>query len=312
MSAILNVVFPIFGIMLAGYLFGRFRLLGDANSEALNRFVYYGALPALIFVALARVGTGDPIDWSFFAAFGLSIAISFALTIAVALFAFPNRLGALTLHGLGAIFSNTGYMGIPLLITAFGDAGRLPAIVGTIITVLLVMPIGIVLIELDQGRGARPLTILRHVTGAVARNPLVLAAVAGMLVSVAGWTLPRPIATFCDILGAAAGPCALFAIGLFMVGRSLRSGLGEVGWMVVVKLAIQPAIAWWLAYKVFTMPPVWAASAVILAALPTGALVFVLAQQYNLYVQRTTSVILLSTVISVVTLSALFVALGVG
>ncbi len=311
MTAIVNVVLPVFAIMLAGYLAGRLRLLGDASSEALNRFVYYGAMPALFFVSLASAETGDAVNWAFVAAFGGGLVITFALSIAFALFVFPNRLGALGLHGMTAIFSNSGYIGIPLLITAFGDAGKLPAIIATMMTGVIVMPLGVVLIELDLGRGAGPLTILRNVALAVARNPLVLSAAAGLALSVSGLPLPTPIATFCNIMGAAAGPCALFAIGLFLVGRSLRAGLGEVGWLVVLKLAVQPVITWWLAYEYFSMPPVWAASAVILAALPTGALVFVLAQQYDIYLQRATSAILISTVVSVLTLSVLFVALGV-
>jgi len=312
MAPIINVVLPVFAIMLAGYVAGRSGLLGDASSEALNRFVYYVALPALFFVSLARSGTGDALNWSFIAALGGGFAATFLIATAVAAFAFPNRLGALGLHGLGAIFSNTGYMGIPLLITAFGEPGKLPAIIGTVMTGAIIMPIGIVIIELDLGRGARPLAVVTRVFTAVARNPLVLSAGAGLLVSLLALPLPQPVATFCDIVGAAAGPCALFSIGLFMVGRSLRAGLGEVGWLVVLKLVVQPAITWWLAFRVFSMPPDLAASAVILAALPTGALVFVLAQQYGIYVQRATSVILISTVVSVVTLSALFVLLGVG
>ena len=312
MTAIINVVLPVFAIMLAGYLSGRFRLLGDASSEALNRFVYYGALPALFFVSMSRMGAGEAMNWNFVLAFGGGLLAIFVLSIAVALVLFPNRLGALGLHGMSANFSNTGYMGIPLLITAFGEPGKLPAIIGTMMTGAVVMPIGVVIIELDLNRGSGPLTIARHVLLAVARNPLVLSAGAGIALSLAGLSLPQPIATFCDILGAAAGPCALFAIGLFMVGRSLRAGLGEVGWLVALKLLLQPAITWWLAFHVLEMPPVWAASAVILAALPTGALVFVLAQQYGLYVQRATSTIMISTVVSVVTLSALFVVLGVG
>ncbi|HUT50047.1 MAG TPA: AEC family transporter [Alphaproteobacteria bacterium] len=180
------------------------------------------------------------------------------------------------------------------------------------ITGAVIMPITVVIIELDLGRGAGPLAIARHVILAVARNPLVLSAGAGLLVSVLGIPLPQPIATFCDIMGAAAGPCALFAIGLFIVGRSLRAGPVEVGWLVLLKLVVQPAITWWLAYKLLAMPPVWAASAVILASLPTGALVFVLAQQYDIYLQRSTAAIVISTVVSVLTLSALFVLLGVG
>lgn len=311
MTAIVNVVLPVFAIMLAGYLSGRFRLLGEASSEALNRFVYYGALPALFFVSLSRVSSGETLDWAFVAAFAGGLFATFAFAIAVAVLAFRNRLAALGLHGLSSVFSNTGYMGIPLLVIAFGDAGRLPAIIATVIMGAVVMPIGVVIIELDLGRGGRPSAILANVLLAVARNPLVISAAGGLALALIGLSLPQAIANFCDLMGAAAGPCALFAIGLFMVGRSLTTGLREVAWLVVLKLVVQPAITWWLAFEVFSMPATLAASAVILAALPTGALVFVLAQQYDVYLQRSTAAIMISTVASIVTLSVLFALLGV-
>jgi malonate transporter len=199
-TAIVNVVLPVFAIMLAGYMSGRFRLLGDASSEALNRFVYYGALPALFFVSLSNVGSGEALNWSFVAAFGGGLLITFVLAVAGALLVFRNRLAALGLHGLSAIFSNTGYMGIPLLVTAFGDAGRLPAIIATVIMGAVVMPVGIVIIELDLGRGGHPLAIARNVLLAVARNPLVLSAAAGLAVSFSGLPLPQAVATFCEIM----------------------------------------------------------------------------------------------------------------
>jgi hypothetical protein len=124
--------------------------------------------------------------------------------------------------------------------------------------------------------------------------------------------VPAPLATFADILGAAASPCALFAIGLFLAGQKVTTGLGEIGWLVALKLVVQPAITWWLAYSVMSMDEPWAAAVVIQAALPTGALVFVLAQQYGIFVQRATATIMVSTVVSVVTLSLLFAALGLG
>ena len=110
-------------------------------------------------------------------------------------------------------------------------------------------------------------------------------------------------------MGAAAGPCALFAIGLFLVGRAPKAGALEVSWLVLLKLVVQPAVTWWLADRVFGLDADTTAWAVILAALPTGALVFVLGQQYGVYVQRATAAILASTVLSVVTLSALFALL---
>lgn len=312
MQAILNIVLPVFSIMLAGYLAGRFKLLGGASSEALNRFVYFVALPALFFISMARVEIAAAFHGPFLLAFGGGVLGGFGLSLLVAVFLFPNRLAALGLHGFNAIFANTGYLGIPLLLITFGEAGKLPGIISTVLNGTVVITVAVAIIEIDLGQRGRPLQILRNVILGVIKSPLVLSAAAGIGVSALGWDVPTAFATFCDILGAAAAPCALFAIGLFMVGRSFTAGMGEVGWVVAVKLLVQPALTWWLAYEVMVMDPVWAASAVIQAALPTGALAFVLAQKYDIYVQRSTAAIMVSTVLSVVTLSALFAMLGVG
>ena len=312
MGPILNVVFPVFAIMLAGYVSGRFRILGNESSEALNRFVYFIALPALFFISMARVSLDEVFNLPFLAAYGGGVVATFLLAFVVARFAFPNRLGALGLGGLSAIFSNTGYMGIPLLMLAFGEAGMLPAIITTILNGAIIMAVAIALLELDVHQGKGGLTVLRGVLGGILRSPLVISAVAGLAASGFGIPVPKAVGTFCDILGASAGPCALFAIGLFMVGKSFTAGMTEVSWLVLLKLVFQPLVTWWLAFHVFTMDPIWAAGALIQSALPTGALVFVLAQQYGIYIQRSTAVIMISTVISLATLSALFIYLGIG
>ena len=129
----------------------------------------------------------------------------------------------------------------------------------------------------------------------------------GLAVSSLPLAVPAAIVNFGEILGAAAGPCALFAIGLFLAGRRLAANLGEVGWIVALKLVLQPLLAWFLATRVVDLDPFWTASAIILAGLPTGALTFVVASTYRVYVERTSAVILVSTIVSVVTLSALLV-----
>lgn len=306
MSAIVEVVLPVFAIMLAGYLGGRFGLLGAASSEALNRFVYFAALPALFFISMARVELVQAFNLPFLMAYGGGVVITAVIAVLFARFVFPQGLGNLTLHGLSATFANVGYMGIPLLLTAYGESAMLPAIVATVFSGTVMMGIGVALLELSQGAGEGPLAMVRKVLLGIARSPLVVAALIGIAISIAGLEVPTPIATFCDILGAAAAPCALFAIGLFMVGKSFTAGAGEVSWLVLLKLFVQPLVTWWLATEVFEMAAIWATSAVILAALPTAALVFVLAQQYGVYVQRSTAAIMVSTVLSVLTLSALF------
>ena len=100
MTAILDVVIPVFAIMLAGYLCGRFGLLGEASSEALNRFVYYVAMPALFVVSMSRVSLAEAFNGPFLLAFGGGMAITGGIAIGGAAWLFPNRLGALGLHGL--------------------------------------------------------------------------------------------------------------------------------------------------------------------------------------------------------------------
>ncbi|MEX2409246.1 MAG: AEC family transporter [Rhodovibrionaceae bacterium] len=312
MEPIVNVVLPVFAIMLAGYLSGRAGLLGEASSQALNGFVYYIALPALFFVSMARVPVAEVLHGPFLIAFGGGMLATFGIAMLVATFVFPNRTGALSLHGMSAIFSNTGYMGIPLLVIAFGEVGKLPAIISTVVTGVVAMGLITAILEIDLAENHGPLTAVRNALAGVLKSPLVMSAGAGLAYSAVGYPLPQPVETFGDLLGAAAGPAALFAIGLFMVGKSFTAGMGEVGWVVALKLLVQPAITWWLAFGVLQMDTLWAQAAVIQAALPTGALTFVLAQRYGTYIQRATAVILISTVASVVTLSALFIYLGVG
>lgn len=312
MLAILNVVLPVFAIILAGYLCGRFGLLGEASSDALNRFVYFLALPALFFISLARVGVADILNWRFLAAYGGGVIVTAAIAVFAGRRLFLNRLAALGLHGLAAIFANTGYMGIPLLVTAFGPAAALPSIIATVLNGAVIMALGIFVVEIDLSRDRGAGGVVADALLGVAKSPLVLSAAGGILCSSLGLAMPEAVARFCDILGAAAPPAALFAIGLFLVGRSLTAGLAETSWLVFHKLLVQPLVTAAIAFGLLSMERVWAVSAVALAALPTGSLVFVLAQQYGIYTQRATAAILVSTVLSVVTLFALFALLGVG
>ena len=312
MEAILNIVLPVFAIMGCGYAVGRVGLLGEQASGALNAFVFYVALPALFFGTMAQLEISQILHWPFIVAFGGGLVGTFGLAMLVAAFAFPGRLAILTLHGAAAIFSNTGYMGIPLLLIAYGEAGLPAGIIGTVMTGVVVMAVATLLIELDGNGDEAARDLARNALAAVVKSPLLLSAAAGILWAWSGLELPTPVARFCDLMGSTAGPCALFAMGLFMVGKSLTAGLGEVGWLSLLKLLVMPAVTYWLAFHVMTMETIWAQSAVIQAALPTGALVFVLAHRYGLYIQRATAAIVISTLLSIGTISGIFVYFGVG
>lgn len=311
MRAIVDVVLPVFGLIVAGVLAGRFKILGQDSSEALNRFVYWFALPPLLFLGMARVPVGAVANLPFLGAYLGGILITGIVIALVARLFFPGRSAELALAVMGGTFSNTGYMGIPLFMTAYGPDGMLPVVITTVINSAVMVGGAIAWLELAEGSSVRPADVLVDIFKALATNPLVVAPLAGIAFSAAGLAIPRPVATLGDLLAAAAGPCALFAIGLFLASRPLGSLVRgrkavEVSWLVAAKLIIYPLVAWGLAVM-FDMDSFWLAATVILAALPTGALAFVVASEHRVYVERTSAVILLSTIVSVGTLSALVV-----
>jgi len=312
MSAVVDVALPVFAIMLAGFLAGRSRILGEASSEALNAFVYWFALPPVLFLSLATVPLADVFNWPFIWTFMIGMAAVALPSVLVAKFLFPNTFAGLTLHGLTAIFANTGYMGIPLFIAAFGPEGTLPAVIATAVNSAVIIGLSILFVEIGAGSGRTPHKVLADAMLAVVRGPLFLAPLAGILWSWAGLGLPVWLENFAGLMGAAAGPCALFAMGLFMVGKPLSAGAAEVGWMVGAKLIVHPLITWWLAVSVFDLEFELVRGVVLMAALPTGALSFVIAQKYGIFVQRSSAAILVSTVLSVFTVSALLAWFGTG
>ena len=289
MHAVVNVAIPVFAIMLAGYLAGRFRLLGGEASGALNAFVYWFAMPPLLFLSMARVPFDQIFDWPFIASFALGMAATAALSLLVARLFFPNSFSGTSLHVLTATFANTGYMGIPLMLAAYGGGGALPAIITTAFNSAVIIGLAILLVEFGTSGAAGTGKALRDAVVAVAKGPLFLAPLAGILWQWADLPLPLWFVNF---------------------GEPVSSGVGEVSWMVALKLLVQPALTWLLAVYAFDLTLEMTRGAVLMAALPTGALSFVVAQRYGIFVQRSSAAILFSTLASVITVSAVLAWFG--
>jgi hypothetical protein len=313
METVVNVALPVFAIILAGVLAGKAGILGQSASEALNKFVYWIALPPLLFLAMAATPVVEILHWPFIGAFLGGVIGVWLASAVIGWILHRDPPAILTMQGMSASFSNTGYMGIPLFAAAFGDKGLPPVSIATVIMSAVSVSIAVVSLELSGPAGEQRRGVgraLADVGQALVKNPLVVAPLLGIAWSAGQLPIPVPVDRLFSLLGAAASPCALFAIGLFLATQSLRSDLGEVGWITVLKLLWQPILTAGLAVWVFPMDPFWTASAILLAALPTGALTFVVASQYGVYVQRSSAVILVSTVFSVITLSILLAIYG--
>lgn len=304
MHAVITAALPVFALILTGWLAARRRLLGPAASDVLNRFVIYLALPALLFHAMALV------KWEQLAhgGYALSVAGGIAAAFAIAFVAHRGKSTALTdvsLEALANSYANVGFMGIPLCLVALGPESLAPAIIATLMTACVLFGVSIALIEFDQQHGQHLARTLIKVGRALARNPLLIAPSLGLAWSASGLALPAAIDQFMVLLGNAASPCALVAIGLFLAQTQTSSDPGAVGRVVFAKLLVQPVVTALLAIFVFPMPPVWMWTAILTSALPIGTGPFMLAQLYTRDAQVASRAILLSTIGSVVTISLL-------
>lgn len=307
-TPLLTIILPVFGLIFAGYACRKMNRLGPNASSELNRFVVYLALPALLFDIMATTPWHSLDQPAFIAAFGIAAGVIFLLTLLLSLKQ-SNHLADASLDALNAAYPNAGFIGLPLCALAFGHASLAPAVIALILTVCVLFAVAIVLIELglqtEKNFGA---TIFKVIKSLVT-NPLLFAPFAGWLCSGAGLAISGGADTFLKLLGAAASPCALVALGLFLGEKSKGGAIGTTSLLVFAKLIAQPLLTWWLAFHVFELPVLWAKTAVILSALPTGTGPFMLAEFYRREAAVTSSTILFSTLISLVTVTLCLAAI---
>jgi malonate transporter and related proteins len=309
LQSILNTALPFFALIFCGYGAGRVRLLDETAAAGVNTFVFYFALPAFLFSLMSSSPIGEVVNAPFIGAYVTASLALFALTALVGLRLFEIGRAEAAVQGLAAVLANTGYMGIPLVSAVFGKEAAVPIVVGLTLDGVLMIPLGIVIIESSKGR-AEDLTHTALTTfSALARSPLILSIFAGLAVSTTGLTPPTPLANFLDLLGGTAGPCALFALGATLAGRTVAGGAAEVSYMTFMKLALHPAALFFTTTVIFSVDPLWTTAALLGAALPIAANVFIVARQYDVYVTRTSSAILVSTAVSMVSVSALLLVL---
>lgn len=305
MTIILDIVLPVFGILLLGYGAARTDFFDAAASRGLSLFVFNFAIPFLLFRNMALTVLPEELPWGFLASYYLGAFAVFGLGMLSGAILFSRRLDEQGILGLGAAFSNTVLLGIPLITTTFGEAGALPLFLLLAFHSLLLFPTVTVVVETGRGRGEALRLIPWHTLKGLVKNPILLGLIAGLAFSLFGLTIPGPLDAVARTLSAAAAPCALFAMGASLSQHRITGNLGEALTLVGLKTVIHPLIVWILATQVFQVEPLWVKVAVIIAALPAGVNVYLFAQRYKLCVPVTTTAVFLSTTLAIFSLSAL-------
>jgi predicted permease len=310
MLGTLSILLPIFGLIAAGFISRKTGVMGQTAASELNRFVVWLALPALLFDIMANS------NWSalYLPDFILVYLIgSVGLFVLVLIWRLKKGvpLADASIDSVSAAYSNTGYVGFPLLFLVFGASSQVPTTIASIIVVSIVFALAIILIETGLQAEASLRFKIKNVLKAVFLNPLIVSPIAGMLFALTSWQLPQGVETFLTLLSDAASPAALVSLGLFLADAVASSNdntttARKTAWqLTAIKLIAQPLLVAWLALSVFEMDYELAMMAILLAALPTGTGPFMLAEYYRREAATTAQTVLFSTVLSLVTLTLL-------
>ena len=304
LSNLADPILPIFMAMLLGYgmrLTGFFEV---AAAQAINRFVFYVAMPALIFKLVASLAFSAA-DWPTVLTYLGTEAVVYIGVAVVAKLVFRRSAEEALLIGMAAGFVNHLMFVLPIAQGLHGDAAGRP-IAALVFIDILVFCLSVLAMDLlkarsSQGNGAYGLS---KVSVMLAKNPIVISTAVGLFAAFNRDMVPSGVFTYANFAAGAAAPAALFALGVILADQPLRP-LGGLTWFTVgVKLLVHPAL-FALASGVVVMQPTWQQLGFLVAAGPCGAMPFVIALQYGIKPTTIAKAVLVSTVLSLLSLSYL-------
>ena len=284
---------------------GKLVKLPESGLAWLNVFIIYFALPALFFKLLARTPFEQLANGSFIFATTFSTYTAFALAFAIGIFVTRGKVGEATIQGVVGAYSNVGYMGPGLTLAALGPAATVPtALIFCFDNTLLFVMVPL-LMALGSSEAMSPGATARLIVRRIFTHPFILATIVGVIAAYFQFQPPRAIDQILTYLSGAAAPAALFTMGVTVAMRPIKRVPRELPVLLLIKLVIHPALAIVMLNALGVTDPIWVSTAVLMAALPPALNVFILARQYDVYIERASSSILIGTVVSVVTVTGL-------
>ena len=310
MLQIINAILPVFGVIIAGYIVGKMRFLGRHAVAVLNKFIFYIALPALLFSTTATASREDILRFDFVAVFMLGSLLTIVVSAVVCLVFFKNKSPEeIIVHTMATTLGNTGYMGIPMLLSLFGNQGSIAAVIGSVTVNSFLTSCAICGLRIFSAENQGQSRIKPFLE--IFKMPFVLASIAGMVCSLFSLEVPTALLNSVILLGSPTAGAALFAVGLTLSTLSLhKERLTEVVWVSVCKLVVSPLLVLAVCPLFPDLEPMWKSCAVLLAATPLASTVCVVSANFNIYVEESSSTVFISTLFSALTLPIFILILG--
>ncbi|MDH5353779.1 MAG: AEC family transporter [Gammaproteobacteria bacterium] len=305
---ILNIVAPVFLVVMAGYLAVRLKVFTDIQIDHLMRFAIQIAIPCLLFKATSTIDLASAFDWRILSSYYLAAICSFILAYWLLRKIFSRRPGEAVAAAFAALFSNLVLLGLPISELAWGFENMEPGFALVSVNAPICYLLGITAMEYLRADGRGATETVKVIGKAIFKNSLMIGIGLGFLVNFSGLETPAALASAIDLLVRASLPVALFALGGVLTRYALSKSIGEAGMISLLSLGLQPAATWWLALQ-FNLDDSVTRSIVLMAAMAPGLNAYLFASMYQRSLDTASSTVLLSTVLSVFSVSAWLIVL---
>lgn len=274
---------PLFVLLAVGFGAVRAGIVSPEALAGLSRFVLYFALPALMFRALAGTDFGTIINPLYLLAYGTGSLVVLVLGLALARFVIGATGPLPGLLALGMALPNSAFFGYPVLLRAFDDPPTHAFAMCVLVENLLILPLALMAMEYGAGHGRGLLdgAAWRRVFGRVARNPLIIAIVAGIGASLLELQLPGFLDHSLHLLAQSSAALALFVIGGSLVGSRLVGNWRDTGLVAVGKLLLHPLLVWLVVLMLPGFGRPLESAVVVMAAMPMMSIYPIIGSAYG-------------------------------
>ncbi|MBD3609996.1 MAG: AEC family transporter [Gammaproteobacteria bacterium] len=278
---VLETILPVFLIVALGFAYGRKFHTDIDTSNRLNMDIF---TPALIFSALSAKGF-QIAEYQMLALSALVVVLGSGLLVLPFL-----RLIKVSWKTFvpPMMFTNSGNMGIPILLLAFGEQALPAAIVLFLVENTLHFTVGMYMVNHRAG-----------IIGLL-RTPMILASIAGIAVSLMAISVPKVIAVPVEMVGQIAIPLMLFTLGVRMVDADFSDW--KLGLWGAVLSPLSGLVMAWLVTLWIELSPVQFAYLFVFAALPPAVLNYMVAEKYNQEPKRVASIVFIANLLSIFSL----------
>jgi predicted permease len=298
---ILSTIFPIFIVILLGWVFHRKGFIPEAFLGPGNRLVFYLAIPAMIFRSIAGTNLTTQFDIRVVLTSLMAVLVVFALAWFAAGFIRVVRLGQRGTFVQSTFHGNIGYIALAVAFYALGNEGlvRTSIIAGFVMILQNLLAIFILQFYSDNAaiKGKASLVFLK-----ILGNPVILASIAGILVSLLGIPIPKVLDQTLEIIGGLALPMALLIIGASLSFDLVRSRIGSVLSASIVKLIVLPGLGF-VGFRFLGISPQDYLPGLLLLATPTATIAVVMAHEIGGDMDFAAATVSVSTLLSATTFS---------